>query len=111
VVRADGTLLNIVERFWPTGAIVAAPGLINPVGMTLDAGGSNLYIADAGDDMLKQFAFGGFPVSGVLSDVVSLDYQDTEPASGIVYDGLGNVFSVTGTGSATVTQTTVFPVP
>ena len=65
-------------------------GFANPVGMAVDDGRAEIWVADAGVDILRAVPVAG----GAPSDRAPYDFDATAP-SGIAYDGAGTIAFVT----------------
>jgi hypothetical protein len=62
----------------------------NPVGMAVDTGRAEIWVADAGGDVLSALGVAG----GAPSDRAPYDFDASAP-SGIAYDGVGTIAFVT----------------
>ena len=65
-------------------------GFDAPVGMAVDTFSNEVYVADAGDDVIRTFPVAG----GTVTDRAEYDF-DTDAPSGLAYDGVGAIAFVT----------------
>ncbi|MBB2900996.1 hypothetical protein FHR75_001784 [Kineococcus radiotolerans] len=119
-VDAAGTVYvagaHAVQKVTPTGAVTTIAGtpgtsgkpseglLADPVGLALDAKGENVYIADAGNDVVVQVATSVTTAPAKLDVVVGIEEQPGAPRNGlgtasplhdptgVAVDGANNVY-------------------
>jgi DNA-binding beta-propeller fold protein YncE len=80
-----------VDTIAPDGAATTLQGGFDaPVGLAVDSAGGEIYVADAGDDVLRSLPVAG----GTVTDRAEYDF-DLDAPSGVAYDGIGAIAFVT----------------
>ncbi|HKA14791.1 MAG TPA: hypothetical protein VKH41_07225 [Myxococcota bacterium] len=80
-----------IDTVSATGTVASFQGgFANPVGMAVDDGRAEIWVADAGVDILRALPVAG----GAPSDRAPYDFDATAP-SGVAYDGAGTLAFVT----------------
>jgi sugar lactone lactonase YvrE len=80
-----------IDTVSAVGAVASFQGgFANPMGMGIDDGRSEIYVADAGPDILRVVPVAG----GAPTDRAPYDFDASAP-SGIAYDGVGAIAFVT----------------
>ncbi len=91
LLALDGTS-DEIDTVSAAGVVASLQGgFSNPVGMAVDDGRAEIWVADAGVDILR-----AVPVAGgaAPSDRAPYDFSATAP-SGVAYDGVGTIAFVT----------------
>jgi hypothetical protein len=80
-----------IDTVSATGTVTSFQvGFANPMGMAVDDGRAEIWVADAGADILRAVPVTG----GVPSDRAPYDFDASAP-SGVAYDGVGTIAFVT----------------
>ena len=80
-----------IDTVSATGTVASFQvGFANPMGMAVDDGRAEIWVADAGADILRAVPVTG----GAPSDRAHYDF-DTSAPSGVAYDGVGTIAFVT----------------